>query len=504
MKNKTINGLLMIAVFTSIIIGSTSCSNREQEELYPVSIIGKITVIDADGFELKTSDVLPIIIGIPHQLSYSFSPVDATVPKLSFKVDDTNIAKVTEDGLITGVTDGITTLTIAPRVGFGISASTVVLTLNVVTNPVLVTGIDVVGLPEKIFIGETATFSATIAPINATYKRLIYKALTPEIATIDEKGVITGVAKGTASFRITSTDSGAFEKDFTLEIDQIIPVQSADINNKPVYDDSTEYSEWAVGETYALTYTTVPIDASAYTLQWSSSDTSIASVSSDGVVKFLKPGKVIITLTSPATGYTDSVEFTVAEGFIRELFNTSNYTWIVEPSYINNGASIKWNSEGNYVRCKFTYPQGRADIKFYPSGNSSSPDSENKVMLHAGNYPIIAFKMTDPRITDGLKKCVIGLTSNKGDWGNGKGNYATYKASDGIPIYYFDLTKKGFGKEPFWIPTTSAVEIQALKLIVADIPTTEGQDYYYNMYWVKAFKSEADLKAYADTHLDEF
>ena len=399
--------------------------------------------------------------------------------------------------MITGLTDGQTTLTVTPEVGFGPSATTIAITLNVVTTPVLVTDITVTGLPAKIFVGETTTLNATVVPTNATFRRLTYSSQTPQFASIDENGVITGVAKGMATIRVTATDSGAFYKDFTIEIDQVISVISANINNKPTYSDATEYTEWAVGESYTLTYTMTPADGSAYTLQWSSSDDTVASVA-NGVVTFLKAGTATITLTCPDTGYTDTVSFTVGEGYIREEFNNSSYySWNVTAAHITSGAVVTWNSAG-YINCK-TYMSnsttGRADF------SKVAP----KVTLHAGNYPIVAFKMTNPLDThtaDGVTQCRMTLDAapNLGSFGNSFNKYTTYDAGDGIKIYYYDMAAVTWGSANK-MSTTAATELTTFQIKVADIKTISAP-VYYNVYWVRTFKSEADLKAFADAHHD--
>ena len=91
-----------------------ACSDVEQDEMFPITIIGELALADAEGYPLNTNDELPVIIGTPVQLRYSFAPTDATRPELTFTTADPSVATVSAEGLITGVSDGHTTLTVAP------------------------------------------------------------------------------------------------------------------------------------------------------------------------------------------------------------------------------------------------------------------------------------------------------------------------------------------------------------------------------------------------------
>ena len=128
-----------------------------------------------------------------------------------------------------------------------------------------------------------------------------------------------------------------------------------------------------------------------------------------------------------------------------------------------------------------------------------------KITVHAGNYPIIAFKMTNPmdtHATDGVTQCRLTLDAapNLGAFGNGFNKYSTYDAGDGIKIYYYDMAAGTWGSSNK-MSATAATELTTLQVKVADIKTISAP-VWYNMYWVRTFKSEADLKAFADAHLD--
>lgn len=54
-------------------------------------------------------------------------------------------------------------------------------------------------------VGSTSTITPTFTPSNTTDKGVTYVSLNPSIATVDDKGVVTGVAEGTATINVRST-----------------------------------------------------------------------------------------------------------------------------------------------------------------------------------------------------------------------------------------------------------------------------------------------------------
>lgn len=497
MKNRIFSNSLWMLLAAGAMLVSPACNDDiEQAELYPITIISGITLADADGYTLAMSDELPVVIGAPVQLQYTVTPEQVTCPGVTFTVANPAVAGVSADGLITGLTDGKTTLTVTPTYAY---TTSIAITLNVVTTPVPVTDIVISDLPEKIFEGETATVSAVLVPTDATFQRVKFEALTPEYATITPEGLITGIAKGAARFKVSATDKSNTSKEFSLEIDHVVPVESATITNKPdITADPTEYMEFAVGESYQLTYTMTPADGSAFTLTWSSSNPEVAKVSDAGQVTFLKAGTATVTLTCPDTNYTDDVAFTVGEGYVREEFEQAgDFAWDIVPSHKNQGAVSTWMPSG-FLHCQ-TYLSGT-------TGRADFSKTADKITLHAGNYPIFAIKMTNPVNThkaEGVTQCRITLdvAPNLGSFGNGFNKYTTLDSADGISIYYYDLSTGTFGGSKVKMATDKATELTVYQLKIADIKTISAS-VYYNVYWVRSFKSVADLKAFVAAHQD--
>jgi len=125
---------------------------------------------------------------------------------------------------------------------------------------------------------------ATIEPVTF-FETVLWKSENPEIAEIDPStGLITGVQNGTTNV-IAQTKTS--KKTASCEVIVGIPVKTVSL-------DKTEESVLAT-KTVKLKAALSPDDASIKEVKWSSSDQSVATVSSSGSVKGIKKGTAAIT-----------------------------------------------------------------------------------------------------------------------------------------------------------------------------------------------------------------
>ncbi len=81
-------------------------------------------------------------------------------------------------------------------------------TLTVTAATVSVTGVSLDKTELSLTVGGTETLTATVAPDNATDKTVTWTSSDSAVATVDQNGVVTAVARGTAVITATTADGG--------------------------------------------------------------------------------------------------------------------------------------------------------------------------------------------------------------------------------------------------------------------------------------------------------
>ncbi len=211
---------------------------------------------------------------------------------------DANVATVTGGGLVTAAAPGSTTLSAASegKTGSAVVAVTVVPVASLSIEPTT----------ASLIVGMTVTLSA-IAKDSAggtlTGRPVAWASSNPSIATVSASGVVTGLAEGPVD--ITASVEG---KVATGKVGVgLVPVAAVAVTGVPTPLYVNRTAQLAV----------VLTDASGNTLsgrsvQWQSSNTSIATVSASGVITTLAAGTVMISASSEGKIGTTQTTITIA------------------------------------------------------------------------------------------------------------------------------------------------------------------------------------------------
>ena len=225
-------------------------------------------------------DTLTVAVGRIADYELSISPRSAR-KGYTFTISDETIAEALRDGRVKGLRQGTCTLTIGSK-----ADPTVTKMLDViVVQPAksIKAQLD----QETISVGQTAQITAELRPDDATLRGAAYESRRPEVATVDENGVVTGVSRGSATIRVRSED-GYAQTSVTVQVRQ--PAEAIELE--------LPKSTLPEGKTATVKATVLPKDTNNKKLTWTSSDERIATVNREGRVKGVQPGTVTITAAS--------------------------------------------------------------------------------------------------------------------------------------------------------------------------------------------------------------
>lgn len=132
--------------------------------------------------------------------------------------------------------------------------------------------------------GASETLTATVKPDNATDKTVTWSSSAPDIASVDEAGNVTAVAKGEATI---TAQAGEKTAKCTVSVYKEIPVTSVELDKNAL--------SLVVGDEATLKATVKPDDTTFKTVTWTSSNASIATVDENGKVVAVAKGNATIT-----------------------------------------------------------------------------------------------------------------------------------------------------------------------------------------------------------------
>lgn len=174
-------------------------------------------------------------------------------------------------------------------------------------------------------INETQTLKATVLPADAPNKSVWWGSYNKKVATVDDEGNVTGVSEGTTVIEVTTVDGG-------LTAQCTVTVSDVHVTSITV-DPTTKTAD--AKSTFVITAHIMPENASDKAVTWTSSNTSVATVDSNGKVTTKAAGNAIIKATTHDGGLTASCTLTVKNVPVQSVAIEKS-TYVVE-----KGESVK-------------------------------------------------------------------------------------------------------------------------------------------------------------------
>ena len=235
------------------------------------------------------------------QLNVTLLPKDANDRSVTWVSSDESIATV-RNGQVTGRKAGDCTVTCISNSDPSVTATAHVHVIQRVTR------IDFLNPANQSFhVNTSIQLEWVVSPDDASIKDVTLKSNNPNIASVDQNGVVTGLKRGSATITATATDGS--NRQGSIRVNVSLPVEGV-VMQRPVY-----YAQ--IGRPINVKANVLPSDANNQRVTWQIGDEYYAAVRSNGTntgrVHGIKEGTTTVTAVTEDGGYTASAEVRVAD-----------------------------------------------------------------------------------------------------------------------------------------------------------------------------------------------
>lgn len=237
---------------------------------------------------LSTSSVT-LQIGENCTLTVTTEPEDIDGAVLTWTSSDPDIASVAETSENSATVTALAAGTASVTVSCGDINATCNITVTEETDGPVAEKVTVTPGTASVEVGETVQLEASVEPADTRFE-ITWISDNPDVASVDENGLVTGVANGYAT--ISAKAGGKTGSCSITVIGQ--PLESIDL-----VEESLNLTE---GDEVALTLKISPEGAAYNNIAWTSSAPEIVSVS-NGTIKALREGQA--TIEVDVDGMTD-------------------------------------------------------------------------------------------------------------------------------------------------------------------------------------------------------
>ena len=231
-----------------------------------------------------------IIVGEDIQFYVEYTPSNAKSKSLRWTSSNTDVASVNSKGIVTANNAGKTIISVKTSNGKTDSWD-----LTVREDIIPIKSISIVDI-EEVYLGESVELSCVATPETALLESVNWTSSDKTVASIykeNGKFFLNPLKTGTTTITVSAqnsemshakTDSKTIEVKEPAEKENVVPIENISI--------TTNFDDVFVGDPdLELNYTFAPENATIQNVSWTSSDTSVASISEKNGKFYLKPLK---------------------------------------------------------------------------------------------------------------------------------------------------------------------------------------------------------------------
>lgn len=254
------------------------------------------------------SNNLTMVKGDTHQLTATITPENSD-DEIIWKSSDESVVTVSPDGLVKAEDFGEATVSVYSG---NVSARCQITVTNRRAESVTIE-------PSELSIMkcEETTLKATIIPEDSDERIILWSTSDEKIASIDENGKLTANAVGKVTIKAS--------------VGEVFGTCEVTVEGIPATGLALEPSNADVllGYNVKLKAVITPDNADERDVQWSSSDESVCTVDSEGVVNAISVGNATITATLGKFTAKCEIEVTLPEAKVGDFYY-SDGTWSTE------------------------------------------------------------------------------------------------------------------------------------------------------------------------------
>lgn len=321
------NGCLNVAKFLGL-----------QEDAPTEILINNPEVVDEE-LELEVGDYL--------DLDWTVNGNGTFDDSVSFYcLEDNGVLSVNSSGRITALSEGSDYVVIESNADSSVYASIYVTVTSSASSSPTVSSVTVspANLALDLNGTKTSTLTATVNGENNPSQNVTWSSSNTSVATVSASGVVTAKATGNATITATSEQDGTKSGTCSVTVtDSTVHVTGVTLNKN-----STSIT---MGGSETLTATVSPNNATNKSVTWTSSNTSVATVS-NGTITPVATGNTTITVTTTDGSHAATCTVTVTAAQTQTLTITRSsfssyggYAWYDWTQATSDSTSISGKGE---------------------------------------------------------------------------------------------------------------------------------------------------------------
>ena len=291
--------------------------------------------VPVESFSLSKADT-NLIVGGSEMLTAIIAPHNATQKVVNWASSNPSVASVDDEGRVTGIAEGTALITASTHQQHGVYTADCL--VNVASKRIIVTGVTLEDTNINMGVGSKQLLLASILPADATGQELVWDTDNPAVAQVSAFGEVSAVGPGEAWITATTVEGGYSSRCKVTVTGVSVPVSSVAIDQDNL--------ELLVDQVVTLQPMISPENATNKTVTWASSDPSVVSVNSEGVVTAKSAGSAVVTAETADGGMTAACQIGVVndnyevgtgqssggflENIIDNLESNENRSWFTD------------------------------------------------------------------------------------------------------------------------------------------------------------------------------